>query len=403
LHLRQPSLTLAGRVNEAAGKVVVKSATSRNWPFLILAGVLSFALPGQACNVPVFRYALEHWRPNPYEVIIFHNGPLSPKEQETVRRLEKHATGEFTPANLAVQLVDVDKPMTAPVRALFDAQDKPALPWMVVRTLDVDSNKTDAWAGKLSDRSANLLLDSPLRREVVKRLLGGATAVWIHVGSGDKDKDDASARVLSSELRRLSSELKLPTLTDAPEDKVSAKGPPLRVAFSMVRLRRDDPDEKFLLGMLLHSEAELTQRKEPMVFAVFGRGRCLAALVGRGLNAPNIKSACALLLAPCTCDVQTEMEWFELLTTADWQTFGTGVLPARSRVRQNAGTLPRLPRSGERGYGPWPLTPPATQPPPESRPLVPRWALLTAIGAVGLLVVLTGAWAARSGGKKEGR
>jgi hypothetical protein len=370
------------------GKVVVKSSTGVNWPFLVLSGALFFVLPGQACNVPVFRYALEHWQPQPYEVIVFHKGVLDPKEQEAVRRLEKHAAGEFTPANIAMQLVDLDKPLTPPLRTLSDAQDKPALPWMVVRNLDVDSKKTTVWAGKFGDHSVNLLLDSPLRREVVKRLLGGETAVWIHVGSGDKARDDASARLLAGELKRLSSELKLPTLTDAPEDKLSVKGPPLQVAFSMVRLRRDDPDEQFLLNMLLHSEAELSQRKEPMAFAVFGRGRCLAALVGRGLTAKNIKSACALLLAPCTCDVQTDMEWFELLTTADWS-FGTGSIGQRSEVRDQksevGGQQLSIPDLGRR-----PL-------PPESRPLVPRWALLTGIGAVGLLVVLTGVWAVRSG------
>ncbi|HUQ72324.1 MAG TPA: hypothetical protein VM165_22550, partial [Planctomycetaceae bacterium] len=31
---------------------------------------------GWACNVPVFRYALEHWRPDPYRLTVLHRGPL---------------------------------------------------------------------------------------------------------------------------------------------------------------------------------------------------------------------------------------------------------------------------------------------------------------------------------------
>ena len=366
------------------------------WLSLVLPAVLFPAPPLQACNVPVFRYALEHWRPQPYEVIVFHKGPLDLKDATTIRRLEKHAAGEFTPANITAQLVDLNKPTPQALRSLFEAQVKPILPWTVVRNLDIDSRKTTVWAGKLDARTVSLLLDSPLRRELVKRLRGGATAVWIHLDSGDKEKDDASARLLSAELRRLATELKLPTLTDSPDDKLSDKGPPLRIAFSMVRLKRDNPDEQFLLRMLLTSEADLAKRKEPMAFPVFGRGSCLAALVGRGLNAKNVKNACALLLAPCTCDAQTDMEWFDLLTATDWQLLGSGVRGQGSGVRSTRPTVPPLAR------GAWPLTPPATQPLQESRPLLPRWVLLAGIGAAALVAVLMGSRAVSSGRKTEG-
>ena len=388
----------------------MKSSTNPKRPLsvasslpLALAAVLLFALPLQACNVPVFRYALEHWRPDPYEVIVFHRGALDPGDRESVRLLGQHAAGAFTPTNIAVKVVDLDTPTAAPLRKLFEAQVKPALPWVVVRNRNVDNNKTVVWAGKLSARSVRLLLDSPLRRELVKRLLDGATAVWVHVGSGDREKDDASAQLLATELRRLSSELKLPKLTDSPEDKVSDRGPPLRVAFSMVRLRRGDPDEQFLLQCLLNSEPELARRKEPMAFAVFGRGRCLAALIGAGLNARNIKSACASLLAPCTCDVQTEMEWFDLLTTAGWQIFGT---ESRSQEPGGKGQEPGI--GSQRtalpslGRGPWPMTPADVTPPPEKRPLVPRWVILAGISVAMVLVLLMGKRVARSGQNKKG-
>ena len=140
--------------------------------------------------------------------------------------------------------------------------------------------------------------------------------------------------------------------------------------------------------MLLTSEADLMKRKEPMAFPVFGRGRCLAALVGRGLNAKNVKSSCALLLAPCTCDVQADMEGFALLTASDWQSLGKGVRGQGSGVREKAERTSLRP-------GAWPLTPPAIPLPTESRPLFPR-GLLAGIGAAALLAVLLGSRAARS-------
>ena len=114
--------------------------------------------------MPVFRYALEHWRPQPYEVIVFHKGPLDPKDANTIRRLQKHVAGTFTPANVTVQLVEVDKPTPKALQALFEVQVKPILPWTVVRNRDVANRKATVWAGPLTARSVTLLLDSPLRR-----------------------------------------------------------------------------------------------------------------------------------------------------------------------------------------------------------------------------------------------
>ena len=45
---------------------------------LIALAVVVFATStGQACNIPVFRYALERWKPDASEVIIFHDGKIS--------------------------------------------------------------------------------------------------------------------------------------------------------------------------------------------------------------------------------------------------------------------------------------------------------------------------------------
>ena len=42
--------------------------------FLLLTGA------SRACNVPVFRYALERWAADHFEVVIFHRGPLGQAE-----------------------------------------------------------------------------------------------------------------------------------------------------------------------------------------------------------------------------------------------------------------------------------------------------------------------------------
>ncbi|MFM2004098.1 MAG: hypothetical protein RI963_3524, partial [Planctomycetota bacterium] len=37
-----------------------------------IVAVLLFGSVAMACNIPVFRYALERWRPDACEVIVFH-------------------------------------------------------------------------------------------------------------------------------------------------------------------------------------------------------------------------------------------------------------------------------------------------------------------------------------------
>ena len=57
---------------------------------IITLGVLAAmvaASSAQACSVPVFRYALVQWRPDSFEVIVFHQGPLSDAQKELAAKV----------------------------------------------------------------------------------------------------------------------------------------------------------------------------------------------------------------------------------------------------------------------------------------------------------------------------
>src|SRR5438552_1460043 len=49
---------------------------------LTLPVLLLFAFPSPACNIPVFRFALEYWKPEPYELFILHKGPLPESQRK---------------------------------------------------------------------------------------------------------------------------------------------------------------------------------------------------------------------------------------------------------------------------------------------------------------------------------
>lgn len=273
---------------------------------------------GRACNIPVFRYALEKWKPDAYEVLVFHRGAL-PKDDAALKELKRHGIGEDVASNIDLTLVNLDKEPDAEHSKLYAGLGKPELPCMVVRTKDLDREVVTIWSGKLSTKTVGQLVQSPVRKELAKRIAAGETAVWLLLESGDKEKDDAAAALLEKELKKVTPELKLPKLTDQPEDRLAGGGPPLKVAFSVLRLKRGDAAEEVLQAMLLKSEADIEKRQEPMVFPIFGRGRCLGGLLGKGITAENIKEGCALLVAPCSCKFKIQSPGFDLLISNDWE------------------------------------------------------------------------------------
>ena len=70
--------------------------------FLLVAAVVA-----EACQVPVFRYALERWQPDHYQLVIVHDGNLTSEEQADVNYLEENLVGPNGPMiNLRFEALD---------------------------------------------------------------------------------------------------------------------------------------------------------------------------------------------------------------------------------------------------------------------------------------------------------
>ena len=54
---------------------------------LVVGCLLAVSSPAQACSIPVFRYALERWKPTAYSLVLFHDGPISPGEKRELAAL----------------------------------------------------------------------------------------------------------------------------------------------------------------------------------------------------------------------------------------------------------------------------------------------------------------------------
>src|SRR5437763_9616576 len=97
------------RQSLAAVRTQAEPGYERKWVYAVCF-ILLLGAPTQACNVPVFRYALEHWPADPYEFIVFHRGPLDPADQAVVDVLKKYEDDAAAGANLHFHRVDLSQP-----------------------------------------------------------------------------------------------------------------------------------------------------------------------------------------------------------------------------------------------------------------------------------------------------
>jgi hypothetical protein len=117
-------------------------------------------------------------------------------------------------------------------------------------------------------------------------------------------------------------------------------------SFSIFRLSRGSADESLLENLLIHIEPDLVVYSTfPMAFPVFGRGRVLYALVGRGITGANISKSCFFMTEGCSCEVKELNPGVDLLLTADWER-GIGESWINASETPPLAGLPVIPASG---------------------------------------------------------
>ncbi|WP_395736963.1 hypothetical protein [Prosthecobacter sp.] len=304
--------------------------------------LLLCATSALACSVPVFRYALEHWVADPYRVSVPHGVKLE---------------GNFKVTVGAAQRIELRQPV-------------------MMRNDEV------IWSADYTEANVKLLVDSPARQQIAERLGNGESAVWVLLECGDQAKDAEAARFLDERLEYLSSVMELPKLDqqDVKNGLVSIPGDGLRLAFSTLRLKRDDAAESAFIAMLLASEPDLRSLKEPIAFPIFGQGRVLYALVGKGIKVETVDRAAQFLIGSCSCQVKEQNPGVDLVMAVDWkQMVKAQAMPGQQlpELSQIADLLPQTVKIG-------------AEPTPE--PVADKSRLYWG-GGLGLLAVLAlGLW-----------
>ncbi len=362
-----------------------------------------------ACQVPVFRFALERWEADPYQVTVFPgpSGTFSETEQAAIDYLESQEPDRLNPATSGVA-ANLDLEIAAaPAEGAATAKLRVTYPQRI-RGYEMKP----IWEGELTLENARRLIDSPTRRELAKRLLAGESAVWLVVEGADAAANDAAVTTLEEAIGKAKETLRIPDGVMTRQEAESAENfaavnsddilrshVPLKIDFSVLRISRDDPAEALFLPMVLNIEDDLGQyAADTMVFPVFGRGRLLEPLIERGIHVDNVMEYGAYICGACSCEVKDQNPGLDLLVAADWETAlhgsevvidkvlppleGTGILtqaaaPATSEV--DAGTTAET--------NPEPATESAEEEMAEPETVVPMALIL---GLAGILVVILG-------------
>ena len=351
-----------------------------------------------ACNVPVFRYALERWTPDRYDVTVFHREALTAEQQALLDGLK--LAGPEGLANLEVTTVLLGGELKEPQRRLWNAQQNPTPPWLVLRHPRQKVLTQSIWAGPLNAEAIQMLKSSPARRDLAQKLLGGDAVIWLLLASGDEREDERFSQLVETESRRLEQTLVLPE--PSPLDPPMTAALPLKIAFSQVRVARSDPAERFLVNMLFAWDPSLAEVKKPMLFPIFGRGRVVPPAVGEEIRPEAMRDMAEFLTGPCSCQIKEMNPGYDLLLTANWDALSgyqevmIGEAPPLTGLAQFAAQVDNAPSSEAAQPA---VAPSATKPalatvsdsPPATKRSLARslmWALGAGVGFLGLATLV---------------
>ena len=280
-----------------------------------------------ACNIPVFRYALERWKPDPCEILVFHNQDFDESQQAVVDQIRRRTIGpdqgsQNGHANAKLSVVDLRDNADSKQREIWDdlrQNTEASLPQVLVRTRLGRGQFINHWHGSLASLTDQKVLQSPARDEIRDRLLSGHSVVWLLIRSSDQTKNANAKRLAENTFRTLQSKIQLPEGIGLPGSELYADVP-LILKFSLLEIDPDDKNELFLAGLLTGLRKQPFDEGEPLFVPVFGRGRALEVIPANDMSARLMEDLTAYLSGACSCQVKEQNPGFDLLIEADWDT-----------------------------------------------------------------------------------
>ena len=193
------------------GIATTRSVVQFCFAFAIVSSLASIAL---CCSIPVFRYALEHWIPEPFIVHIISSSPLDDSQKTLLKDLEELGKN----ANIRLKVSDGQNAKSGESISIGQLYSNRDSAWLAVETTKKVGGLTQViWDAPFTKESVKQLLISPVRKRICEGLVEKVSVSWVFLETGDPVVDDAKFSRLESELLRLEGVIKLPEI-DPNED-----------------------------------------------------------------------------------------------------------------------------------------------------------------------------------------
>jgi hypothetical protein len=245
-----------------------------------------------ACTIPVFRYALDRWEADHFQLIV----PASTSQNP--------------------ELTDLLRPLRANGKANLDITTAKDAAVVTAELLDSKTHEKSLWKGALDKAALDAVLDSPGRKQLTERILAGESTVWVIVDDG-KPESQPEIKRIETRLKFLEQVASLPIQDPNDPDSQLGPGPALKLKFTTLQLRADDPAEKVLIAMLAGPEGKIDPTQS-FAAPVFGRGRVLGAWNLHQLDDASLEDASMFLVGRCSCRLKNENPGWDILMNVDW-------------------------------------------------------------------------------------
>lgn len=276
-----------------------------------------FASRAWACSTPVYRYALYHWPPEPYRVFYLHRGGPAKQDGPPNKQIAEAMTAAPSPANVIFESIDLDKQPSEQLPEPFRKALDGSLPKHVVFT----PWGVEVYSGRLDQGSVAAMIDSPSRSQLAEMLDSGTAAVFVLLTCNDPTENQRAEKTLAEVIARASAG----ELSGTPESDSAFTAQDegrQRLTLGLLKVSRADPAEQWLVRSLTAIERDLNEKPladQPMVFAVYGRGRAMPPYVGKGITTDNLVELVAFLTGACSCQVKEQSPGMDLLIRWDWE------------------------------------------------------------------------------------
>ncbi|MGH7136156.1 MAG: hypothetical protein ACREHD_10475, partial [Pirellulales bacterium] len=201
-----------------------------------------------ACSVPVFRYALERWPADLFEVDVFYRGTLTADQRALVSQLEDQSQINGGAVNWEVIHCNLDEELAEDLQAVGDTLGDVPLPHVVLRRPGGRRGSAVVWSGLLSEVKPSLWT-SPVRDDLIQRLATGDSVVWLVFRGSDEAQSKQVVEQLQEQLPRLAAEIPLPAGVGLPGSELLTQLP-LDVRFSVLEVDGKSADEAMLRNLV---------------------------------------------------------------------------------------------------------------------------------------------------------